>query len=46
MKVVIGSVIVILIAAVVTWFLASLLFKPIGGVVKKSTSEFKKKWRG
>lgn len=42
MKIVIGSIIVLIFASIVTWFLLSVLFKPLGNLVSKRTSKFKK----
>lgn len=42
MKVFIGSVIVVLIAAIITWFISSIFFKPVGSVIKRRAQKFKK----
>ena len=43
MKIFIGSVIVIVLSAITTWFLLSFLFKPVGSIINKQTNSFIKK---
>lgn len=43
MKIFVGSIIVLIIAVIITWFALSIFFKPVGGVIKKQANNFKHK---
>lgn len=44
MKIFIGSILVIIITSIITWFLLSIIFKPVGKIVQKHSSSFKDRW--